>query len=106
MEKSGSLAGEDCAGWDELVGVISTGKTYQNQMAVLAETTGPLQQPSRVCRSAASSRSGSKPARREPTRSVPPGETSARSGRRQAQFRQTLSQAAPRGRGRHTPRGR
>ena len=67
MEKSGSLAGEDCAGWDELVGVISTGKTYQNQMAALAETTGALRQPSRVCRSAASSRSGSKPARREPT---------------------------------------
>jgi predicted RNase H-like HicB family nuclease len=36
MEKSGSLAGEDCAGWDELVGVISTGKTYQNQMAALS----------------------------------------------------------------------
>jgi hypothetical protein len=49
MEKSGSLAGEDCAGWDELVGVISTGKTYQNQMAALAKTTWAWRQPSRVC---------------------------------------------------------
>ena len=67
MEKSGSLAGEDCAGWDELVGVISTGKPYQNQMAALAETTGALRQPSRACSLVASSSSDSQPARREST---------------------------------------
>jgi len=67
MEKSGSLLGEGDAGWDELVGVFSTRQPYQNQMAGLARTTGSLQQRSRTCRSAASSKSGSKPARREST---------------------------------------
>ena len=41
--------GDGDAGWDELVGVVSTGKTYQNQMAALAETTGPWRQPSHTC---------------------------------------------------------
>jgi hypothetical protein len=67
MEKSGSLLGEGDAGWDELVGVVSTGKPYQNQTAALAETTGALRQPFRTCRSMASSKSGSQPARREST---------------------------------------
>jgi hypothetical protein len=67
MEKSGSLLGEGDAGWDELVCVVSTREPYQNQMAVLAKTTGSLRQPFRTCRSMASSKSGSQPARREST---------------------------------------